>query len=849
MGWPFSLNTERQPITRQAIIRLSISLGLFVLVLSYSSSVLYTAALNKAAHERAEDLVAFYQYRITQLERDWEIQTRDFKTRIEYTRFLENPATASVNLQAFFTIQGGERRFEQMFVLNSQGQLRFSMNKEGHYLPILKKGYANGWYRDPDNGKLFRVFQESIWLGKEGGGKMLTFFPIDNALLYLLASPGVKLAARFEGELVASSLGSDGLKLSVTKSDAVEHRNIHWTNEAHDPLVLAIEAPVKAIFSTTELSLGAGLIPIVDALILWFALGTWLMLQTRRIKALGVAVDEFAQHQEVTKTLHENIRKAQEGKLDEIHDVALAIEMLAQQTVEQRNQHLREQVQIQLWSSVFKSSAEAIVITDKDCNIVEVNPAFELRTGFLLQDVLGKSPRILSAQHQKPEFYQAMWHQIEDVGYWQGEVWDSNKDGTPQPYLMTISSVHAADGVVVNYVGYYFDISARVRSDEELKRHRDHLEELVAERTLALENANQKLTLQTSKLIAREEDLHRAQAVAKLGSWRLDAAVNKLYWSDETYRIFGIPYSEQITYPVLLSAVHVDDRVFVDRKWQAAMQGESYDIEHRIVVAGDIKWVREQAAMEFDEKGELQGGIGTVQDITEHKQLEQMKSGFVSTVSHELRTPLTAISGSLGLIMGGVLGEPPAAMKQMLNIAHQNSQRLAYLVNDLLDMEKLVAGKMYFDLQVQGLMPIVELSLESNQAYGKQYQVSFVVTERADDVQLLVDSVRLQQVMANFLSNAAKFSPTGGQVEIAVRVNNAGVRVEVSDHGSGIPAEFHSRIFQKFSQADSSDTRQKGGTGLGLAISKELIERMGGHVGFESSAGQGTTFFFELPVA
>jgi PAS domain S-box-containing protein len=849
MGWPFSLDSRRQPITRQAITRLVISLGLFVIALSYSSALLYRTALSKAAHERAEDLAAFYQFRIAQLDRDWEVQTRDFKARIEFARYLEEPKTAVINLQALFTIQGGERRFLQLLVLDKHEQTRFAISKEGHFSNPLKKEETSGWYRDPDNGKLFRVFLEPIWLGKDGTGKMLTYFPVDNALLYLLASPGVMLTARYQNEQVSSSLGSEGMQHQAMKSDAIERRELHWASEPNDPLTLVIEAPVKGIFSTLELSLGVGLIPLVDALILWFALGTWLMLQARRISALGVAVAEFSRCQEMTQTLHENIRQAQQGNVDEIHDVAVAIEVLAQQTVKQRLQHIREEEKIRLWSSVFKSSAEAIIITDRDCNIVEVNPAFQSRTGYLLQDVLGKNPRILSANLQTPVFYQAMWQEITAKGYWQGEVWDSNKDGTLQPYLMTISSVRDATGEVVNYVGYYTDISARIRSDEELKHHRDHLEELVAERTLALEKANQKLTLQTSKLIAREEDLHRAQAVAKLGSWRLDVGISKLYWSDETYRIFGLPQTEQITYPIFLHAVHVDDRAFVDSKWQAAMQGEPYDIEHRIVVAGDIKWVREQAAMAFDEKGELLGGIGTVHDITEHRQLEAMKSGFVSTVSHELRTPLTAISGSLGLIMGGVLGEPPAAMKQMLDIAHKNSQRLAYLVNDLLDMEKLIAGKMYFDLQTQPLMPLLELSLESIHAYGKQYQVSFLLTERADEVQVLVDSVRLQQVVANFLSNAAKFSPTGGQVEITVRRHNAGVRVEVSDHGSGIPAEFHNRIFQKFSQADTTDTRQKGGTGLGLAISKELIERMGGHIGFVSSPGQGTVFFFELPVA
>jgi PAS domain S-box-containing protein len=591
------------------------------------------------------------------------------------------------------------------------------------------------------------------------------------------------------------------------------------------------------------------LIPVIDALILWFALGTWLMLQARRIKELGIAVNEFNQHQAVTETLKNSINEAQKGKLDEIHDVAVAIEQLAHQTVEQRLQHIREEEQIRLWSSVFSSSADAIIITDRECNIIDVNPAFVSKTGYQLQDIVGKNPKILSENRQAPEFYKAMWQQLASVGYWQGEILDSHKNGTLTPYLMTISSVHNVAGEVVSYVGYYSDISARVRLDEELKHHRDNLEALIMERTLELERANQKLIIQSNQLKSREEDLHKAQAVAKLGSWRLDVATSKLFWSDETYRIFGLEQTVEITYPVFLGAVHVDDRAFVDSKWQAALQGEPYDIEHRIVVAGDIKWVREQAAMLFDEHGELQGGIGTVQDVTEHKQLELMKSGFVSTVSHELRTPLTAISGSLGLIIGGVLGEIPAAQKQMLTIAHQNSQRLSYLVNDLLDMEKLIAGKMYFDMQELALMPLIKSSLESNQAYGKQYQVSFVLTECMDDIQVKVDSVRLQQVLANFLSNAAKFSPTGGQVVVSVQVNSDMARVEVSDQGSGIPVEFHKRIFQKFSQADTTDTRQKGGTGLGLAISKELIERMGGHIGFVSNLGVGTTFFFELPVA
>jgi PAS domain S-box-containing protein len=240
--------------------------------------------------------------------------------------------------------------------------------------------------------------------------------------------------------------------------------------------------------------------------------------------------------------------------------------------------------------------------------------------------------------------------------------------------------------------------------------------------------------------------------------------------------------------------------------------------------------------------------IGLVRDITERKRVELMKTEFVSTVSHELRTPLTSISGALGLIIGGALGELPDQVKVMLDIAYKNSKRLGLLINDLLDMEKLAADKMYLDLQTQALMPLVEQTLESIRAYGEQYQVNFELIERADDVQVRVDGGRLQQVLTNFLSNAAKFSPPGAQVEVAVRLRKNSVQVEVIDHGPGISDEFRSRIFQKFSQADSSDTRQKGGTGLGLSISKELIECMNGLIGFDSEEGQGASFYFQLPV-
>lgn len=239
--------------------------------------------------------------------------------------------------------------------------------------------------------------------------------------------------------------------------------------------------------------------------------------------------------------------------------------------------------------------------------------------------------------------------------------------------------------------------------------------------------------------------------------------------------------------------------------------------------------------------------LGIIRDISERKHMDRMKSEFVSTVSHELRTPLTSIKGALGMINSGILGVLPDKAKRMVELAHNNTERLVLLVNDLLDMEKIQAGKIDLKMDKVNLTAIVKESITMNQTYASNLKVSLVLEDNPAPCFVVADSNRMLQVMANLISNAAKYSPVNDVVKIKILLDDCFVKVSVSDNGLGIPVEYHNKIFQKFSQLDASDSRQKGGTGLGLNITKAIVEHHGGQISFVSEVNKGTTFFFTLP--
>lgn len=242
------------------------------------------------------------------------------------------------------------------------------------------------------------------------------------------------------------------------------------------------------------------------------------------------------------------------------------------------------------------------------------------------------------------------------------------------------------------------------------------------------------------------------------------------------------------------------------------------------------------------------GHLWQYRDITERKRLDTMKSDFIATVSHELRTPLTSIIGALGLTIDADASDLSDQYRSLATIAHNNSLRLARLVDDILDIDKLQSGNVAFDMVVTDLLPLVETALQANRPFADRLHVDLVLGRAARDIAVETDTHRFIQLMTNLISNAAKFSPAGDKVTVHADDHDGRARVSVTDNGPGIPESAFATLFDRFTQVDSSNTRGHKGTGLGLAISKAIVERLGGHIGLTSEVGVGTTFHFDMPI-
>ena len=494
--------------------------------------------------------------------------------------------------------------------------------------------------------------------------------------------------------------------------------------------------------------------------------------------------------------------------LRDSHDEINAFLGIATDITERKNV---ERLQSQ-FSAIIESSTDAIMSKTLEGVVLSWNPAAERMFGYNADEIIGRPMALLIPPEHAEEEPQilAKIRRGEFIDHF--ETTRRRKDGLIFPVSVSISPIIDKMGVIVGASKIVRDISERTRADSELRKLSRAIEQspvsvVITNAKGNIEYINAKFSEVTGYTV--EEVMGRNPRIVQSG----------------------------------LTPVSVYQSM-----WEAILSGERWrgKLQNR-KKSGELFWEEIYISAIRDNEGMITNFVAVKEDITERIKVERMKNEFISTVSHELRTPLTSIRGALALIAGGVVGELPAKAKPLVDIAHKNSERLILLVNDILDMEKIEAGKMEFDIQPVKLMPLLKQAIDGNRAYAEQYRVGYELENELPEAVLRVDKNRLMQVLTNLMSNAAKFSPSGGKVSIAVEHIGQHIRIAVKDNGPGIPEGFKNRIFQKFAQDDSSDTRKKGGTGLGLAITKVLVEQMGGSIGFDSQPDVLTTFFVEFP--
>jgi PAS domain S-box-containing protein len=392
----------------------------------------------------------------------------------------------------------------------------------------------------------------------------------------------------------------------------------------------------------------------------------------------------------------------------------------------------------------------------------------------------------------------------------------------------------------------------------------------------AVEHDIRRLNLDLARRIGeRTEELQRlhgrlteAQEVAHIGSWEWDVVSNRIWWSDEMYRVYGLPIGSAITYERYLSLIHPEDRALAqDTVARSAQTGEPFTYEHRVVAAdGATRVLHARGRVVLDAHGRPVRMLGVGHDITDRKRAEEerlelvreqaarreaeeanrLKDHFLATLSHELRTPLNALVGWAHMLRDHALDE--STRRRAVEAIHRNATIQTHLVSDILDMARIRSGTLSIDARPVPLAPIVEAAIDVLRPAIDARRIGVAVTVPGD-ARVMGDAQRLQQVFWNVLSNAVKFAPAGGHIVISGKADGDAVEITVEDDGPGIPEAFLPYVFEQFRQADPSLTREHGGLGLGLAISRHLVELHGGTITAANRRQGGAVIVVRLPAA
>ena len=508
-------------------------------------------------------------------------------------------------------------------------------------------------------------------------------------------------------------------------------------------------------------------------------------------------------------------------------------------TLQRQVQQARERL-----AAIVEFSEDAILSKNLDGTIQTWNAGAERMFGYTAEEAVGKPITLLLPPERADEETQITEGLRRGQSLEHLETVRLTKDGRRLDVSVSVSPLKDEGGQVIGASKIVRDITERLQAQKALQQS--------------------------------EADLSRAQKLGRIGSWRLDVRANRLHWSDEVYRIFGLPKEQALTYESFLAVVHPEDREAVDQSWQAALQGRSYDIEHRIVVEGVVKWVCERAELEFDPEGTLQGGFGTVQDVTQLKQAERVLrereerrraeerikelnnqlarrigelaaanaelETFSYSVSHDLRAPLRQVSSFADLLRESA-GKLDPVSAEYLQLIQNAIRRMGQLIADLLRFSRT------------GRAELKRTEVNLNELVDQVRQTLAPATrDRTIDWQIhplptvCGDNAMLRQVLANLLENALKFSRRRPRAEVEIGCESTPTEHTffVRDNGVGFDPSYADRLFGVFQRLHKAADSKA--TGIGLANVRRIVQRHGGRTWAESQLGQGATFYFTLPV-
>ena len=356
-----------------------------------------------------------------------------------------------------------------------------------------------------------------------------------------------------------------------------------------------------------------------------------------------------------------------------------------------------------------------------------------------------------------------------------------------------------------------------------------------------------------------EERLRYALDAASMGTWDWDLTTNAVEWSDNLARIHGLPEGAfDGTFASYEREIHPDDRVRVYASVERALkEGVSHDVEYRIVSPdGTIRWCEGKGRVEYD-NGKPVRMSGVCMMVTRRKEAElarlaaaeessRLKDEFLATLSHELRTPLNAILGWVQMLQAGEL--TPSRARQAVDVIGRNARLQAQLIEDILDVSRIISGKLDIERVPVSISQLLETIVSGIGPVAEAKGLTIRQEIAPDLPPIEGDPNRLHQVFNNVVSNALKFTPSGGTVVLRCDSDHAGIHIAVEDSGIGIAPDFLPFVFERFRQADSRSTRAHGGLGLGLAIARHLIEQHGGTIRAHSEGrDRGTTIEIRLP--